>query len=234
MTKTYSISIAVDGLYATRGKFQYSEPDVAPFVSRAEELINCEYYVGNQDGILWLAIEDDEDGRDEGEYGRLKAKLAPLGTLEWDEEEQIRIVNCSDSAAILLIPENARSGFIEDCDAPWDDAIYTAIEDALTESEPADGQIEIEGKTYSWTLTAEIPEVEEVESAAVPEWASALIADMIKREIELAPAQSLEALSESQTPEEVHMWWTKGGRIAELRKWRRALQEASGAVVVPK
>lgn len=69
---------------------------------------------------------------------------------------------------------------------------------------------------------------------AVPEWASALIADMIEREIELAPAQSLEALSESQTPEEVHIWWTKGGRVAELRKWRRALQEASGAVVVPK
>lgn len=77
MTKTYSISIAVDGLYATRGKFQYSEG------------------------------------------------------------------------------EGIRSGFIEDCDAPWADAIYTAIEEALTEGEPADGQLEIEGKTYSWTLTAE-------------------------------------------------------------------------------
>lgn len=35
---------------------------------------------------------------------------------------------------------------------------------------------------------------------AVPEWASALIGDMLQREIELTPAQSLEALSRNASP----------------------------------
>jgi len=45
------------------------------------------------------------------------------------------------------------SGNIRDCAARLEDGAYEAIEDAITEMEsPEDGEVEVNGKTYTWTL----------------------------------------------------------------------------------
>jgi len=46
------------------------------------------------------------------------------------------------------------SGSIRDCPAVLADGAYEAIEDAITETDnEMEGEVEVSGKTYRWTLT---------------------------------------------------------------------------------
>jgi hypothetical protein len=45
------------------------------------------------------------------------------------------------------------SGNIRDCPANLEDGAYEAIEDAITDMDsPENGEVEVNGKTYAWTL----------------------------------------------------------------------------------
>lgn len=53
------------------------------------------------------------------------------------------------------------SGNIRDCAARLEDGAYEAIEDAITDMDsPEDGEVEVNGKTYGWTLELDEEEAE--------------------------------------------------------------------------
>ena len=50
--------------------------------------------------------------------------------------------------------QQTTSGCIRDCPAVLADGAYEAIEDAITETDnEMEGELEVSGKTYRWTLT---------------------------------------------------------------------------------